>query len=86
RAARLGHLLAPTDIEANLSALANLLSEEDGFTQFRARWERPLLHVVFTAHPTFLLTPAQADAVATAATTGDDAVCTVPSDGPKITL
>jgi phosphoenolpyruvate carboxylase len=63
-----------------------LLREEDGFGQFRARWERPLLHVVFTAHPTFLLTPAQADAVASAATTGDDAVCTVPSDGPAITL
>lgn len=86
RAARLGRTLAPTAIDANLSAIAGLLSEEDGFTQFRAHWERPLLHVVFTAHPTFMLTPAQADAVALAATTGDDAVCAVPSDGPAITL
>ena len=86
RAARLGRLLAPTPIDENLAAFGDLLREEDGFDQFRARWERPLLHVVFTAHPTFLLSPAQADAVATAATTGDDAVCTVPSDGPAITL
>ena len=86
RAARLGRLLAPTAIDENLAAFGDLLREEDGFDQFRARWERPLLHVVFTAHPTFLLTPAQADAVATAATTGDDAVCTVPSNGPAITL
>ena len=86
RAARLGRLLAPTAIDDNLAAIDGLLREEDGFTQFRARWERPLLHVVFTAHPTFLLTPVQADAVATAATTGNDAVCTVTSDGPAITL
>ncbi|WP_295640058.1 phosphoenolpyruvate carboxylase [Novosphingobium sp.] len=86
RAARLGRTLAPTAIDDNLSTISELLREEDGFGQFRARWERPLLHVVFTAHPTFLLSPAQADAVASAATTGDDAVCTVPSDGPAITL
>ena len=86
RAARLGRTLAPTAIDDNLSSINELLREEDSFGQFRARWERPLLHVVFTAHPTFLLSPAQADAVASAATTGDDAVCTVPSDGPAITL
>ena len=86
RAARLGRLLSPTAIDDNLAAIGGLLREEDSFGQFRARWERPLLHVVFTAHPTFLLSPAQADAVASAATTGDDAVCTVPSDGPAITL
>lgn len=86
RAHRLGRTLAPVDPAANLAALGNLFDEEDGFSAFRARWERPLLHVVFTAHPTFLLTPAQADAVAQAVTTGDDAVCTVPADGPKITL
>ena len=86
RAARLGRTLAPTAIDDNLFSINELLREEDSFGQFRARWERPLLHVVFTAHPTFLLSPAQADAVASAATTGDDAVCTVPSDGPAITL
>ncbi|MES2300904.1 MAG: phosphoenolpyruvate carboxylase, partial [Pseudomonadota bacterium] len=42
-----------------------------------------------TAHPTFLLSPAQSDAVATAALQDDpqaSTVCTVPSVGPKITL
>jgi hypothetical protein len=47
--------------------VAALQSEEDGFAEFRNRWERPLLHAVFTAHPTFLLSPAESDAVAEAA-------------------
>jgi phosphoenolpyruvate carboxylase len=44
---------------------------------------------VFTAHPTFLLNPAQADAVATAALADDplaSTVCALPANGPKITL
>lgn len=89
RAVRLKRLVAPTAPEENLSRIDALNPEEAGFSEFRARWERPLLHAVFTAHPTFLLNPAQADAVATAALTDDpqaSTVCTVPSSGPKITL
>ena len=85
RAARLEHLVAPLDPAANQARIA-ALADAPGFASFAARVRHPLLHVVFTAHPTFLLSPAQADAVASAATTGDDAVCTVPSDGPAITL
>jgi phosphoenolpyruvate carboxylase len=76
-------------IRGNLARIAALLDEEDGFSQFRARWEKPLLHAVFTAHPTFLLNPAQADAVATAALADDplaSTVCALPANGPKITL
>lgn len=90
RAARLRRLLAPTGTDENLTLLSGLLNEEDGFTAFRARWERPLLHAVFTAHPTFLLSPAQSDLVAAAAASGnpdDVAVCGAsPDDRPKITL
>lgn len=89
RAVRLRKLVAPTAADANLSRIASLNPEEAGFSEFRARWEKPLLHAVFTAHPTFLLSPAQADAVATAALQDDpqaSTVCTVPSVGPKITL
>jgi hypothetical protein len=57
--------------DENLARVAALLDEEDGFSEFRARWEKPLLHAVFTAHPTFLLNPAQADAVASAALADD---------------
>lgn len=89
RAARLRRLVAPTDAASNLAGIAALINEEDGFGAFRAHWEKPLLHAVFTAHPTFLLNAVQADAVATAAL-ADDAgaatVCAVPSDGPPITL
>lgn len=89
RAARLRRLVAPTDPEDNLARITALLNEEDGFSEFRKRWERPLLHAVFTAHPTFLLTPGDADAVADAALADDPmaaTVCSVSGTGPKITL
>jgi phosphoenolpyruvate carboxylase len=89
RAARLRRLVAPTGQEENLARVGGLLDEEDGFTQFRARWERPLLHAVFTAHPTFLLSPEQSDLVAAAAASGnpeDVAVCGASLDRPAISL
>jgi phosphoenolpyruvate carboxylase len=88
RAARLRRLLAPTSPDENLARVAALLNEEDSFSEFRARWEKPLLHAVFTAHPTFLLNPAQADAVASAALADDPlaaTVCPCPP-GAQITL
>ncbi len=89
RARRLRRLVAPTDAGENIARIEGLLNEEDGFDAFRARWERPLMHAVFTAHPTFLLSPAQSDAVAAAVTAGDAAevaVCDASAEGPKITL
>lgn len=89
RAAKLRGLIAPTDVSENLARLSALLNEEDGFSEFRKRWERPLLHAVFTAHPTFLLSPAESDAVAEAALAEDPmaaTVCQVPGTGPKVTL
>ena len=89
RAAKLRGLIAPTDPQENLARLAALLNEEDGFSEFRRRWERPLLHAVFTAHPTFLLSPAESDAVAEAALAEDPmaaTVCQVPGTAPKVTL
>ncbi|WP_292959666.1 phosphoenolpyruvate carboxylase [Novosphingobium sp. UBA1939] len=89
RAARLRRLVAPTDTTENLDAIGRLLNEEDGFSAFRARWEKPLLHAVFTAHPTFLLSAAQSDAVATAAIADDPeaaTVCALPAAAEKITL
>ncbi|MEO6040464.1 MAG: phosphoenolpyruvate carboxylase [Croceibacterium sp.] len=89
--ARAGHLralVAPVGIGANAAALGGLGADDD-FDAFRARWERPALHAVFTAHPTFLLTPLQAAALAEAASTEheiDAAVCTVPAERPPITL
>lgn len=72
RADRLSGLLAPLDPTANLAAFRAEVetSAADGhFAAFRARWEAPALHIVFTAHPTFLLTPQEYDAVADAAVT-----------------
>ncbi|HUQ13559.1 MAG TPA: phosphoenolpyruvate carboxylase [Novosphingobium sp.] len=92
RAGRLRWLIAPVDPATNLGRFATLHDGSD-FAAFRARWEKPLLHAVFTAHPTFLLPPAQADAVAQAAVGPlaeggaiDDAVCVLPGAEPPITL
>ncbi|MEE4316531.1 MAG: phosphoenolpyruvate carboxylase [Erythrobacter sp.] len=83
RAGKLRRLLAPP---ADTLALAD--AEED-FETFRARWERPQLHAVFTAHPTFLLAPAQAAAVAEAASAADgidESLCAAPTARKPVTL
>jgi phosphoenolpyruvate carboxylase len=88
RAARLSRLLAPVSLEDNASAFSALAKETD-FDAFAARWSHPLFHIVFTAHPTFLLTPTQSDAVASAASSGDVSaatVCIVDDGRPAITL
>ena len=59
RAVRLGNLLEPQEADRRLATLA---AAGDDFERFRASWERPHMHAVFTAHPTFLLTPRQSEA------------------------
>ncbi|MBU2341103.1 MAG: phosphoenolpyruvate carboxylase [Alphaproteobacteria bacterium] len=86
RAQRLRSLVAPVAREENLSALT---TREGDFDLFRTRWETPALHAVFTAHPTFLLTPAQTEAIADAASGEqaiDDSACVVADERPAITL
>ncbi len=89
RASRLRRLVSPVSIEANQDALSESLSDASDFAELRARWENPSLHAVFTAHPTFLLTPEQSDAVATAAgsegSIGKE-VCVTGTERPAITL
>src|SRR5690606_19443845 len=58
----------------------------DDFAAFRVRWERPQLHAVFTAHPTFLLAPQEASAVADKASSGGESACVAPQERPGITL
>ena len=92
RAGRIRRLLSPVPLSDNLEKLRDLANASAtmlGFDGYAARWGKPLLHVVFTGHPTFLLTPAQSDAVAAAASTGDDSpalLCIVEKDRPAITL
>ncbi len=88
RAKRLRRLVAPVSRAANFAALKPK-NPEERFDQFRARWEQPGMHAVFTAHPTFLLSPEQTDAVARAAGSDDeisDLVCAVSGQRPEITL
>ena len=86
RATRLRALVAPVSQQANLDTLDT--SGED-FAAFRERWETPAMHAVFTAHPTFLLAPAQSEAVAEAASSDapiGDSACAAPTQRPAITL
>ncbi|MBA3055986.1 MAG: phosphoenolpyruvate carboxylase [Sphingomonadales bacterium] len=88
RAAHLVRMIGPVDPAANDQAVADLCDSSD-FSEFVARWQRPLIHVVFTAHPTFLLSRAQTAAVAAAASSGEigaGTVCTAPHDRDAITL
>ena len=71
------------------AAPTGMTGGEEDFASFAARWERPQLHAVFTAHPTFLLSPAQGEAVAIAASAPadvDDTVCAVPASRTAVTL
>ena len=92
RAKRVGRLLAPVALDENLERLrevADASATSLGFDGYCARWGQPLLHAVFTGHPTFLLTAAQSDAVAEAASSGDTApatLCLVETGRPPITL
>lgn len=89
RAGKLGRLLAPVAPEDNRAALATALQRDDDFDAFKAKWESPHLHAVFTAHPTFLLTPAHATIVAEAASGGTPvsrAACSSTEQRPSVTL
>ncbi len=87
RAERLRRLVQPVAPETNLRRIADL--NDGDFEQFRRRWERPQLHAVFTAHPTFLLTPAQSEAIARNASqegTIDNSACAASPKREPITL
>ncbi|MXO66610.1 phosphoenolpyruvate carboxylase [Altericroceibacterium endophyticum] len=90
RAKRLQRMVDPVNVETNADRFAALLSQESGdLSAFRARWEEPQLHAVFTAHPTFLLPHDQASTVAEAASS-DEAIdtdtCSIGAERPAVTL
>ncbi|MFM8542966.1 MAG: phosphoenolpyruvate carboxylase, partial [Chakrabartia sp.] len=68
RALRLHRLLSPMEASENLLKWRSILDRVEGdFGDFAKRVERPMLHLVFTAHPTFLLSRTQSEAIADAA-------------------
>ncbi|VWX54805.1 phosphoenolpyruvate carboxylase [Novosphingobium sp. 9U] len=88
RAARLDRIAGPIALDANDAAIDRLAGEDD-FTAFAAHWSRPAAHVVFTAHPTFLLSRDQSEAVRTSASNGDfseASVCVAAPTRDTITL
>ena len=85
RAGHLRALVEPVEPEANLAAL-EACAGQASFEDFRACWETPQLHAVFTAHPTFLLSPGEAAAVAAKASGGGGSACAADGERPAITL
>lgn len=88
RAERLARLVGPVDPAVNDASIARLAGEEADFAAFAVRWARPLAHVVFTAHPTFLLSRPQGEAVAASASAEriDAATCVASPAREPITL
>ncbi len=82
RARHLRDLLEP---EHTATRLAKSVAPGADFEEFRARWERPHMHAVFTAHPTFLLSPGQSERVARGIM-GKPPEADEPSARPEITL
>jgi phosphoenolpyruvate carboxylase len=88
RARKLHHLVAPVSLTDNDEHVGKFAADQD-FASFAERWAHPLQHIVFTAHPTFLLNDAQSDAVATSASQGEfgkDQVCVADHSRDSITL
>ncbi|MEP1421572.1 MAG: phosphoenolpyruvate carboxylase [Erythrobacter sp.] len=86
RSTRMRALVAPSGSD---SAVAATCDKGEEFETFRKRWETPQLHAVFTAHPTFLMTPTQTRAVADAATDGSHIARSAELSGasrPQVTL
>lgn len=91
RANRLATLLGPVSPDANLARIDALIEQSAAsgdFAAFAKRWEQPLQHIVFTGHPTFLLTDAEADAVASAASQDrvGPAMCVINAARAPVTL
>jgi len=90
RARKLHRLLAPVVADDNLAAWRAIVEDAPSdFEAFAARFSKPMLHAVFTAHPTFLLTSAESDAVAAAASQPEGAmggVCAADPERHAITL
>ncbi|MDG6080096.1 phosphoenolpyruvate carboxylase [Erythrobacter litoralis] len=83
RAEKLRYLVSPESASRRLDDLCPI---DGDFERWRARWEHPHMHVVFTAHPTFLLTAAQTNAVAEAASHGGEVAGIEEGERPAITL
>ncbi|MEQ1688815.1 MAG: phosphoenolpyruvate carboxylase, partial [Sphingopyxis sp.] len=91
RAHRLHDLLAPmgeTENVARFRAVVEASAASGDFAAFAARWEAPLQHIVFTGHPTFLLSTIEADAVASAASQSQvgPAMCVINAARAPVTL
>ncbi|WP_298336755.1 phosphoenolpyruvate carboxylase [uncultured Erythrobacter sp.] len=86
RTSRLSTLIQPTGPQDAVTATSE---DDESFETFQKRWETPSLHAVFTAHPTFLMTPKQTQAVADAASNGAKIDCAKELSGaarPQVTL
>ena len=84
RAGVLRAKLGPIGRADNLAVFRALAETgAEGFSAFARTWSHPIMHAVFTGHPTFLLTEAQSEAVAEAVLSGAPDAPTPASDEPR---
>lgn len=89
RAATLRAKLSPIGWNDNLTSFRTIAETgTNGFSTFARKWSHPILHAVYTGHPTFLLTEAQSDGVAAAILSGSTDAPMPSSEGvrPAIAL
>ena len=91
RAQHLHDLVEPIGIEENTQAFRKLVlnsARNNDFSKFQQIWSKPLIHCVFTAHPTFLLNRDETQNVANAASSGEvtNAICEIPQKSENISL
>ena len=77
RAGHVARYLAPAGTDGLDAAVAELSAPLETFEAFSAFWSRRIETIVFTGHPTFLLTPGARERLAEAALAGR-----APTDGP----
>ena len=84
RGRALHRLIAPVTPDQNKAAWQAVLDQApDDFGAFDAQFGQPLLNLVFTGHPTFLLTADESDAVAASASADGRQVTSRVRKGPR---
>lgn len=91
RARHLHQLIAPVEEGVNIESFRALViksAKENDFSKFQKIWSKPLLHCVFTAHPTFLLSLEETQNVSNAASSGivNSKICIINNKADDISL
>jgi phosphoenolpyruvate carboxylase len=89
RARQRHEFVSPVDTATNIKRFGDVVRESalsGDFTAFAQKWSHQTLGCVFTGHPTFMLSPADNEALAKAATAPDAPLVRDTAKAPRITI